>query len=74
MVFILLNFVLLLSFIYLTYYIDKKGNILANSGNTLLVPLLFACVEVSIYIIVLIFKDKWLDSLTVNFVKIVYCF
>ncbi len=74
MVFILLNCILLLCFIYLTYYIDKKGNLLGNTGNSLLVPLLFASVEVFLYILVMLFKDKWLESLTVQFVRIIFCF
>ena len=73
MVFILLNCILLFCFIYLTYYIDKKGAVLGNSGNTLLVPLLFACVEVFLYILVMLFKDKWLDSFVEQILRIIFC-
>ena len=71
MIFILLNCILLLCFIFLTYYIDRKGNELYTAGNSLLVPLLFANLELFIYILVMLFKDKWLESLTVNFIRIV---
>ena len=74
MVFIALNCVLLLCFIYLTYYIDKKNAFLGNTGNTLLVPLLFASIELFLYILVMIFKDKWIDSFVVQLVRIVFCF
>ena len=73
MVFILLNCILLACFIFLTYYIDKKGSLIGNSGNSLLVPLLFACVEIFLYILVMVFKDKWLESLTIQFVRIIFC-
>ena len=73
MVFILLNFILFICFIFLTYYIDKKGNLLGNSGNTLLVPLLFACVELFVYMLVMIFNTKFLESLTINLIRIIYC-
>ena len=73
MVFILLNCILLLCFIYLTYYIDKRNVLLGNTGNTLLVPLMFACIEIFIYIMVMIFKDKWLDSFVVQLIKIIFC-
>ena len=73
MVFILLNCILLACFIFLTYYIDKKGSLIGNTGNSLLIPLLFACVEIFLYILVMIFKDKWLESLTVQFVRIIFC-
>ena len=73
MVFILLNCVLLFCFIFLTYYIDKKGSLLNSAANTLLVPLLFLCVETFLYIMVMIFKDKWLESLTMQLVRIVFC-
>ena len=73
MVFILLNCILLACFIYLTYYVDKKGSFMGNSANTLLVPLLFACIEIFIYILVMIFKDKWIDSFVIQVVRILYC-
>ena len=73
MVFILLNCILLACFIYLTYYVDKKGSFMGNSANTLLVPLLFACIEIFIYILVIIFKDKWIDSFVIQVVRILYC-
>ena len=73
MIFILLNCLLLVCFIFLTYYIDKHGNDLSNSGNSLLVPLLFACLEVFLYILVMLFKGKWLESLTINFIRIIFC-
>ncbi len=73
MVFIALNCILLLCFIYLTYYIDKKTVFLGNSGNTLLVPLLFACIEVFLYILIMIFKDKWIDSFIVQVIRVLYC-
>ncbi|MBO4628956.1 MAG: serine/threonine-protein phosphatase [Treponema sp.] len=73
MVFILLNCILLACFIYLTYYIDKKSVFTGNTGSTLLVPLLFACVELFLYILVMLFKDKWLDSFVVQVVRIIFC-
>mgnify|MGYP003484964507 FL=1 len=73
MIFILLNCILLVCFISLTYYIDKKGSDLALSGNSILVSLLFACLEVFLYILVMLFKDKWLESLTMNFIRIIFC-
>ena len=73
MVFILLNCCLLVCFAYLTYFIDKKNTFIGNAGSTLLVPLLFACVELFLYILVMIFKNKWLESLTVQFVRIIFC-
>ena len=73
MVFILLNIVLLFCFVYLTYFIDKKGSFLSNVSNTLLVPLLFACVELFLYILVMIFKDKWIDTFVIQVVRIIFC-
>ena len=73
MVFIALNCILLLCFIYLTYYIDKRNAFMGNMGNTLLVPLLFACVEIFLYILVMIFKDKWIDSFVIQVVRIIFC-
>ena len=73
MVFIALNCILLLCFIYLTYYIDKRNAFMGNVGNTLLVPLLFACIEIFLYILVMLFKDKWLDSFVVQLVRIIFC-
>ncbi len=73
MVFILLNCILFFCFIYLTYYIDRKSSFIGNNASSLLVPLLFACVEVFMYILVMIFKDKWIDSFVVQFVKIILC-
>ena len=71
MVFILLNCVLLLCFIYLTFFIDKKGTFIGNAGNTLLVPLLFACIEMFLYLLVMISKDRWLDSFVVQVIRII---
>ena len=73
MVFILLNCILLACFIYLTYYIDRKGAFMGNSGGTLLVPLLLASIELFMYILVMIFKDKWIDSFVVQFIRIILC-
>ena len=73
MVFILLNCILFVCFIYLTYYIDKKGTFIGNTASTLLVPLLFACIEIFLYILLMIFKNKWLDSFVVQVVKIIFC-
>ena len=73
MIFILLNCIVLLCFVYLTYYIDKKGVFIGNVGNTLLVPLLFACIEIFLYILVMIFKDKWIDSFLEQLIKILLC-
>ncbi|MBO4640770.1 MAG: SpoIIE family protein phosphatase [Treponema sp.] len=47
---------------------------MGNTGNTLLVPLLFASIELFLYILVMIFKDKWIDSFVVQLVRIVFCF
>ena len=73
MIFILLNCIVLLCFVYLTYYIDKKGVFIGNVGNTLLVPLLFACIEIFLYILVMIFRDKWIDSFLEQLIKILLC-
>ena len=35
--------------------------------------LLFAFLAVFIYILTMLFKDKWLESLTINFVRIIFC-
>ena len=72
MIFIILNCILLLCFVFVTVYIDKKNAFLSSNGNTLLVPLLFECLEVFIYILVMLFKNKWLESLVVNLIKIVF--
>ena len=73
MVFIFLNCILLLCFIYLTYFIDKKGTFIGSASNSLLVPLLFACIEIFLYILVMIFKNKWLESFVVQIVRIIFC-
>ena len=73
MIFILLNCILLACFIYLTYFIDKKGAFMGNNANSLLVSLLFACVELFLYILVMIFNQKWIDSFVVQFVRIILC-
>ena len=73
MVFILLNCALLLCFIFLTYYIDKKNTFMGNTGSTLVVPLLFACIELFLYILVMIFKDKWIESFVIQLVRIIFC-
>ena len=73
MVFILLNCILLFCFIYLTYYLDKKASVTGNTSNTLLVPLLLVCVELFIYIVLMIFKDKWLGSFILQVIRILLC-
>ena len=73
MVFLLLNCALLLYFIFLTYYIDKKNTFMGNTGSTLVVPLLFASVELFLYILIMIFKDKLIESFVVQLVRIIFC-
>ncbi len=73
MVFILLNCALLLCFIFLTYYIDRKNNFMGNTANTLVVPLLFASIELLLYILVMIFKTKWMESFVIQLVRIIFC-
>ena len=44
-----------------------------KKSSFILIPLLFACVEVAFYILVMIFKDKWIESFTQQFIRIIFC-
>ena len=46
---------------------------MGNTGSTLVAPLLFACVELFLYILVMIFKNKWLESFVIQLVRIIFC-
>ena len=73
MVFLILNIIALISFVFITFYIDKKLQIDSSDGNALMVPALLAVVESALLVITLIFKDLWLTSMTKWVLKIVFC-
>lgn len=72
MTYILLIVAATLSFIFFTFYLDRKTSIDTALQSTFSITMLTAAIESVIYLFVLIFKNTWLASLAIPLMKLVF--
>ncbi|MCQ2592362.1 MAG: serine/threonine-protein phosphatase [Treponema sp.] len=74
MVFVVLNIFVLLAFIVITFYVDRKLQIDTQDGSALLMPLLIVTIEAALLSIVMLFRNVWIDAFISQLMRIVFCF
>ena len=74
MIYLFLNIVIFLMLIYYTHLVDTKLKNEAALINSFAVSLLFLLVENGVFILTLVFKNFWIDSLTTQLMKIAFLF
>ncbi len=70
MIYFALNFVIAASFVILTFLVDKKIKVDRTETNFLLVPLLTMCVSSILFLLNMLFKNMWFDSLISQLLKL----
>ena len=70
MIFLILNFVIACTFVFLTFYTDKRVQTKASEGNEFLIPLLIISVEAILNFITLLFRNMWFDTLVTLLLRI----
>ena len=70
MIFLILNFVIACTFVFLTFYIDKGVQSNSSEGNEFLIPLLIVSVEAILHFLTLLFKNMWFDTLVTQLLRI----
>jgi len=73
MVYILLNIIVAVSFIYFTHLVDSKVKTESFEVSTFSIALLLTCAEAILLLVTIIFKNYWLDAVTTQFMRIVFC-
>ncbi len=74
MIYIVLNALIFCFLIYYTHLIDTKIKGDTRAINSLAVSLLFLLIESGLFILTLLFKNFWIDSLTTQLMRIAFCF
>lgn len=73
MVFLILNFILIIAFAVLSVVTDRRIHIESKGGASLVFPLFFVIIESILFTLVLIFRNAWLGALTSQMMRIIFC-
>lgn len=74
MIFYLLHFIVLCTFVYLEIYINKHSKNTDSELNNFAISILFGIIEAALYLVVLLFNDRWLPALIQQVMRLILCF